>query len=321
MTQKRLLLGIIGCLVASISWGAMFPILDHALMYIDPYYFSFLRYGAASCILALCLLLKEGKQAFSFEGKIKYLLFFSAMAFPIYNLIFLGQMLMGHSGVMVASVMESLLPIFSILFMWGFKGLKPKKYMIFSIGMAFFGAFFVITKGNIHFLSDLRENILPLCFMIMGVIGWMFYTMGGGYFHNWSVLRYSTLTCIIGGAMTGVILLITTWIGMLAIPSVKVLFTVKYDLLFMITLPGILALICWNYGIKILSPINGALFINLLPITTMLIMMFKGYKIGNFDIIGVTLVIVALIQYNNYQRKEKRITNPEHSDCHLRKSG
>lgn len=321
MKQKELLFGILGCLTASISWGAMFPVLDHALKYMNPYYFSFFRYGIVACILALCLFLKEGKQAFLLEGKIKYLLLFSAMAFPIYNLLFLGQMLMGNSGVMIASIMEALLPIFSILFVWGMKGLKPKQYMVLSIAIAFTGAFFVITKGNIHFFSDLKDNALSLSFMFVGVIGWMVYTMGGDYFREWSVLRYSTITCIIGVAMTGIIIFTITWTGYLAVPTIQIISIVKYDLLFMVTLPGVLALLCWNYGIKVMTPINGVLFINLLPITTMLIMIIQGYQIGFFDIIGMVLVILALFQYNIYQRKENQLTDNNKSVHQLKQSG
>lgn len=50
------------------------------------------------------------------------------MAFTVYNvLIFLGQMLMGKSGVMVASIMEALMPMISICILWGYKHVKPKK--------------------------------------------------------------------------------------------------------------------------------------------------------------------------------------------------
>ena len=49
------------------------------------------------------------------------------MAFTVYNvLIFLGQMLMGKSGVMVASIMEALMPMISICILWGYKRVKPK---------------------------------------------------------------------------------------------------------------------------------------------------------------------------------------------------
>ncbi len=76
---------------------------DHALEYIDPFYFSLIRYGAVAIMLIVLLLSERGKQAFCLEGRGKLLVFFGTMAFTVYNvLIFLGQMLMGKSGVMVS---------------------------------------------------------------------------------------------------------------------------------------------------------------------------------------------------------------------------
>lgn len=92
--------------------------------------------------------------------------------------------------------------------------------------------------------------------------------------------------------------------GYVSVPSIKVIAAIKYDFLFMITLPGIIALLSWNYGIKILSSINGILFINFVPITTLLIMVIKGYNITAFDIVGTLFVIIGLILNNIYQRKE-----------------
>ncbi|PFA21903.1 EamA/RhaT family transporter [Bacillus cereus] len=301
-----MIMGALACLIASMSWGAMFPVADHALEYIDPFYFSFIRYGAVAIILVLLLLMKEGKKAFRLEGKGKLLVFFGTMAFTVYNvLVFLGQMMMGKPGVMVASIMEALMPMISICILWGYKHIKPKKYMITSMVIAFVGAVFVITKGDMSFFLTLKDNLFSLAFIFIGVVGWVVYTMGGQVFSDWSTLRYSTLTCVFGTAVTGVITIIITMLGYVPVPSAEILSIVKYDLLFMMTLPGIVALLAWNYGVKILSSINGILFINFVPITTLVIMMMQGYKITTFDIVGTLLVMTALIRNNVCQRKEE----------------
>ncbi|EON72126.1 hypothetical protein H131_12608 [Lysinibacillus sphaericus OT4b.31] len=300
-----MIIGAIACLVASISWGAMFPVADHALEYIDPFYFSTIRYGVVSIALIILLWIKEGKKAFQLEGKGKLLIFFGVMAFTVYNvLVFLGQMLMGKSGVMVASIMEALMPMISIAILWGFKNVKPKKYMIVSMTIAFVGAVFVITKGDMGFFLTLKNNVMPLAFIFLGVVGWVIYTMGGHSFPEWSTLRYSTLTCVFGTAITGIVTMVVTMLGYVSVPTMETIAIVKYDLLFMMILPGIVALLCWNYGVKILSSINGILFINFVPITTLVIMMVQGYTITIFDIVGTLLVITALIRNNICQRKE-----------------
>ncbi|WP_001232325.1 MULTISPECIES: DMT family transporter [Bacillus cereus group] len=306
MRKSQMIMGALACLIASMSWGAMFPVADHALEYIDPFYFSFIRYGAVAIILVLLLLMKEGKKAFRLEGKGKLLVFFGTMAFTVYNvLVFLGQMMMGKPGVMVASIMEALMPMISICILWGYKHIKPKKYMITSMVIAFVGAVFVITKGDMSFFLTLKDNLFSLAFIFIGVVGWVVYTMGGQVFSDWSTLRYSTLTCVFGTAVTGVITIIITMLGYVPVPSAEILSIVKYDLLFMMTLPGIVALLAWNYGVKILSSINGILFINFVPITTLVIMMMQGYKITTFDIVGTLLVMTALIRNNVCQRKEE----------------
>ena len=212
---------------------------------------------------------------------------------------------MGKSGVMVASIMEALMPMISICILWGYKHIKPKKYMITSMVIAFVGAVFVITKGDMSFFVTLKDNMFPLAFIFIGVVGWVIYTMGGQTCSDWSTLRYSTLTCVFGTTVTGIITVIITSLGYISVPSMGTISIVKYDLLFMMTLPGIVALLAWNYGVKILSSINGILFINFVPITTLAIMMMQGYQITMFDIIG-TVLVIALIR-NNVCREKKKI--------------
>lgn len=303
MKKNQVLIGALLCLTASISWGAMFPVAERALMYIDPFYFSFLRYLAVSVILGILLLMKEGKESFKLEGQGKRLLFFGTMAFTVYNfLIFAGQDLLGHNGVIVASIMESLMPMISILIMWVFKNSKPMKYNIASMLLALIGAILVITNGKLSFLFSLKDSIIPLLFILIGVIGWVIYTMGGNQFNGWSTLRYSTLTCILGTSVSGIITLFATVLG-LSVPTAEVMQSIYGEMIFMIIFPGAIALLSWNLGIKLLTPINGILFINLVPITTLAIVFIQGGSLSSFELLGTFLVIYALIQNNYYQRK------------------
>src|SRR5699024_9511003 len=97
----------------------MFPVANHAFLHINPFYFTLFRYIAVSMILVIVLYWKEGREAFKLEGRGLPLWFFGTMAFTIYNLlIFWGEDLLGEPGVMVASVMESLMPMISIVIVW-----------------------------------------------------------------------------------------------------------------------------------------------------------------------------------------------------------
>src|SRR5690625_1445241 len=117
--NNRILVGAILAAIASMSWGAMFPVANHAFLYISPFYFTLIRYIPVAVILIVLLYFIEGKAAFKPEGKGLKLWFYGTMGFTIYNLfIFWGQDLLGDSGVLLASVMEALAPIISILIVW-----------------------------------------------------------------------------------------------------------------------------------------------------------------------------------------------------------
>ena len=90
--RNSVLLGAFLCFIASVSWGAMFPVANSAFRHIDPFYFTIFRYISVTVILVVVLLWKEGKKAFKFEGKGLSLWFYGTMAFAGYNLlIFWGQ--------------------------------------------------------------------------------------------------------------------------------------------------------------------------------------------------------------------------------------
>src|SRR5699024_3094242 len=117
--RNNVLLGAVLCFIASVSWGAMFPVANAAFHYIDPFYFTIFRYVSVTVILVVILLWGEGEASIKFGGRGLALWYLGSMAFAVYNfLIFWGDDLLGDPGVMVASIMESVMPMISILIVW-----------------------------------------------------------------------------------------------------------------------------------------------------------------------------------------------------------
>ncbi|TSI10682.1 DMT family transporter [Lysinibacillus sp. BW-2-10] len=317
--KNNVLLGAVLCFIAAVSWGAMFPVAHDAFKHIDPFYFTVIRYGSVSIILVAILFWKEGKQAFKFEGKGLQLWFFGTMAFTIYNLfIFWGEDLLGHSGVMVASIMESLMPMISIVIAWMIFKNRPHLFTLICVLVSFIGAMLVITKGDIQGFLGATNNFIPSILIFIAVIGWVIYTMGGSKFSNWSALRYSTLSCLLGTITAVVITGGTTLFGYTSIPSVNDITAVSPHLLFMIIFPGVIALLGWNIGVSILSPLNGLLFINFVPVTTLLISIFQGNPVTTFDIIGTIFIILSLVSNNVFIRMAQKKEASHHVQTKLR---
>ena len=305
--KNNVVWGAFLCFIAAVSWGAMFPVAHAAFKHIDPFYFTIIRYGAVTIILVAILFWKEGKQAFRFEGKGLSLWFFGTMAFTVYNLfIFWGEDLMGESGIMVASIMESLMPMISIVMIWLIFNKRPYSFTFICVLVSLIGAILVITKGNIQAFLGATENIIPSILIFIAVIGWVIYTMGGSKFRGWSVLRYSTLSCLLGTLTAVVIVAVATLFGYVSVPTEEVLIATGPHLLFMILFPGLIALLGWNIGVSILSPINALLFINFVPVTTLLISIYQGNDVTVFDILGTVLIILSLLANNIFVRLQKK---------------
>lgn len=307
--NNKVLVGAFLCLISAMSWGAMFPVANHAFRHIDPFYFTLFRYVSVTVILIGWLLWKEGKKAFRLEGKGWLLWFYGTMAFAVYNLlIFWGQDLLGDPGTMVASIMESVMPMISIVLTWVLIRKKPHTFTLFCVILGFIGAALVITKGDIGTFFAGASNFIPTLLILIAVIGWTVYTMGGSGFSEkgWSALRYSTLSCILGTATATVVVFFVTLSGYISFPTVETIVITSPNIAFMIIFPGLIALVGWNYGVSIIKPLNGLLFLNFVPVTTLAIQIIQGAKITAYDYIGTAFIIISLVSNNIFLRVQQR---------------
>ena len=312
MKKNNILYGSILALIASASWGAMFPVAADAFKHISPYYFTLYRYIPVAIILVIALLVFEGKKAFKTDGQGLMLWMFGTMGFVFYNLlIFVGQDMIGDPGVLIASIMEASVPIISIIVLWIAYKSRPSTFTLLTVIGAFIGVFLVVTNGSVSVL--LGENrLFPLFVLLIAAIGWAVYTIGGSHFDKWSVLRYSTLSCVYGTATAVVVVLIGSAMGLIPIPTLEETYNVRYNMLFMITLPGLFALLGWNKAVEILSPINAILFINFAPVTTIIIRVIQGHQVGTFEVIGVAIVISMITANNLYHRYVNKKLEDKH---------
>src|ERR1700761_7297654 len=60
--------GMLACIVATLLFGTMFPVMTHALTHIDPFSFTALRYVTAGVAFLIFLRIREGAGAFGLDG-------------------------------------------------------------------------------------------------------------------------------------------------------------------------------------------------------------------------------------------------------------
>ncbi|CCF11153.1 DMT family transporter [Pantoea ananatis] len=300
--------GLLCCLLATVSWGAMFPVMTQALTRIDPFNFTTLRYGIAGIAFALLLLFREGHSAFTLKDEKWGLAWlFGTLGFAGFGfLVFLGQHLAGPTGALTASIMMATMPMLGLLTIWALKKVRPRASTFGFILLSFSGVLLVITNGNVSAVLNSPMSLTANLLLIAGALCWVLYTLGGSYFPGWSPLRYTTITTLLG--MTSVmgtdVLLMAT--GKIAVPDTSAIIFVIPHLIYMALVAGLMAVLCWNIGNRIITPTNGVLFMDVVPVTAFLVSALNGVLPTHMQIIGAAITATALVLNNLNQRKMAR---------------
>lgn len=301
---KSMIIGIGMCMLAVTSWGGMFPVMEHALKIMDPFYLTTIRYGIASLLFLLMLRGAEGPRALSFEGRGRSLWIFGTLGFAGFGfLVFWGQQqISGHEGVVVSAVIMATMPLLAALVTWGATKRRPPFVTLVSLTIAFVGVLLVITHGNLSLLRSMGSRLLADLLILAGGFCWVLYTWGGNRFPDWSPLRYTALSSALGTISLFGVTAIGTLTGKLRIPIGAQIHHVEWDLGYMILIAGFMGVLSWNAGNRLLGTVNGVLFINLVPVVALGVSSALGEPLRPGEVLGSLLVIAALVINNLLQR-------------------
>jgi drug/metabolite transporter (DMT)-like permease len=301
--KNRFFLGVVLCLGAVLSWGGMFPVMGSALRTMNPFLFTAIRYTTAGFMFIAFLSWREGIAALRLEGRALALWVLGSLGFAGFGfLVFLGQKMAGPSGALSASVMMALMPMLSILINWLFRGIRPLRWSPLFVGMSFTGVLFVVTKGHLSALLMLQENVLADALILLGAACWVIYTIGATYFPTWSSVRYTALTTALGVPTILGVNVALFLAGKNPMVSGAAIVSLLPHIAYMVVVAGFIGVLFWNSGNKIVTPINGVLFMDVVPMTTFAISAMRGYTFSNAELFGVSLTVSALIFNNVYQR-------------------
>jgi drug/metabolite transporter (DMT)-like permease len=292
------------CIVATVSWGGMFPVMTHALRHIDPYTFTCLRYAIAGLIFVALLHRFEGRAGLQLRGqRLGLAWFFGTAGFAGFQfLVFLGQQKIGPAGALIASIMMATMPLLGFLVNWVIRKAVPPPGSLVFIVLSFIGISLVITKGDYAALLDQPQHYGADGLIILGALCWVIYTVGASFFPTWSPVKYTTVTTGLGLASAAAITMVLLTTGAVTAPSGQALATIGPDLAYMSLIAAVVGVLSWNIGNKILTPLNGVLFMDVVPITAFTISALTGVVPTVTQLIGGALSAIALVLNNVYLR-------------------
>jgi drug/metabolite transporter (DMT)-like permease len=306
--------GVLYCLIATVSWGAMFPVMNSALLYIDPFTFTSLRYAIAGLVFLGLLIWREGTAALRLTGeRIGLAWFFGTAGFAGFGfLVFLGQQMAGKEGALAAAITMATQPMLGLLVNWIIRKVAPPLYSFLFILLSFCGVVLVVTKGDLLLYTHEPQSLTSNALILLGALCWVTYTMGATFFPKWSAYKYTTVTTGLGLTSVFTINGMLYLTGTVAVPTLQNITSILPHLAYMSLIAGFVGVLCWNMGNKILTPLNGVLFMDVVPLTAFIISALQGMVPTSAQLLGGSFTALALVLNNVYlrtrQNKAKEIS-------------
>ncbi|MET8363295.1 MULTISPECIES: DMT family transporter [unclassified Micromonospora] len=288
-------------LLAVLAWGAMFPILASALSRVDPLNLTTARYLFATVILVAILLVREGPAALRLGGRGVEVVVLGVVGFAGFNL--LTNLALEHAAPQQISLFVATTPVITQLVRWARDGVRPKPLLLALSLVALLGVGLVITRGS---LVGFGQFGLGGLMMIGAVLGWGIYTHGASRFGAWSPLRFTTLTALAGTAAMLAASIGADAVGWQHAPAAADLVAVTPQLAYAVIVAAVVAVLAWNTGVQRLGAANAALFMNLVPVTTFVVQIARGYRPEAIELVGAAITIAALVAANLATRARTR---------------
>lgn len=284
--------GVPLALVAVLSWGAMFPIAADALPHVNALDLTAARYGIALPFFLALLVFAEGRAALKPEGRGLRLWLQGTAGFAGFNLLsYIG---LEHTGPRNAALIVAAMPLTTAGYRFVRDGVRPARGTIAFALVALGGVLLVLSRGQLSTLTDGGVG-WGAGLVAMGMVGWVVYTVGADRFAGWSPLRYTALSATAGTISIVVITQAAALAGWIQTPTMHDWDAVVPELLFIVFFGALAAVLAWNTAVRRMGPARGALFINLVPLTSFVISIAGGYSPNGYELGGAALTVAALI--------------------------
>jgi drug/metabolite transporter (DMT)-like permease len=262
-----------------------------ALADLPPFTIAFLRVAIAFVVL-LPFGYRGARQAAPlFRQHLKPLLFMTVTGVAAFT-TFLYAALQFTSATNV-SVLEAAIPAVTVALSAWLLREKLRWIQLFGVALSLFGSVWVVLEGQVFQLGDLGWNAGD-ALMVGAVASWALYSIG--------VRKYLHLFPSYGSVlvMTGlsVLMLLPFMVGEWLILGVPDLDSSGHwwGLVYLGVFPSVVALILYNRAVAILGASQASVYLNFLPVGTMLGAYFLlGETITAMQILGAGLVIAGVL--------------------------
>ena len=277
-------------LFATTAWGSLFHVGKAVIAHVDPWWFTVARYAGATALL-VGLLAANGSLRWRLLGPNAGRLAFHGIAgYCVFGiLVFIGlQWTVPSHGALIMATM----PISTIVARSLIDRRLPPSWTFAVAGLALGGVFIVSgAAGSGNPAASWHGDAV----VFLGSLGWVTYTLGPGALPQLDSREYTAFTLVL--ALPAILLAaaLAEAAGIAHMPSTAQWARVAPHIGYTILVPTVAAALAFNRGVRQLGPVNGMLFINIVPISALAIGVARGQHPTAAEMIGSALVVAAIV--------------------------
>jgi len=287
------LLANIGLLVTAFAWGSQIPVLNELFARWDPYFLAAARYVLALPVLLAILVVVEPSGAILQplrERRIWLLGLALGIFVPLYTL---G---VAHADPNTAAIVGSTGPAVAAIVGWAWFGLPFDRSMMPAVVLAMTGGILATYDSNgAGATFDLRGGEILI---LLSSVCWAWYSLAAqSWLTRWSQLRISCITMVPGAVVSVFVYLCAALAGGAALPPPAPSSALDIGFFAWMTVMAVVAgLLGWNYGVRQLGVVVASLFLNVVPVFTILITTLQGRPPTIMQLLGGALVLAGVLQ-------------------------
>ncbi len=285
-------------LFAALIWGGMFPVMASALPYVDAVHLTAARYVVAAAVLVALLLATRGRAELRTDGRLGEILVLGVFGVAGFNL--LVNLALNYATPQNLALMVALTPLLTVLVRWVRDRIAPGPTTVALMVVALAGVGLVITHGRLGGFSAIGAGE---AMALLGVIGWAVYTHGAGRFPDWTPLRFTTLTQLVGAVATVLVATVADLVGWRTLPDLAAFGAVSWQIGYISLGSSVFAVLVWSVAVRRLGAPNAALFTNLVPVVAFAIQIVRGYRPVPVELLGAGITVAALVTTNLLARR------------------
>ena len=309
------LYGVVFLCIATIAWGGMFPAAKIALASLDPITITSVRYLAVTFFLAPLVHFANGQTKWGWSG-IAGAVLGGVIGIAGFNVLMLYGL--QHTTPERAAVVMALLPLTTGILSWIVGEGRLSLADIASLVVASLGVALLVSHGN-WLAFDPGPRGGGDFWVVTGMVCWAGYTLITERVRGLTAAQYTFVATAAGSGVLTLYLIISWSLGLQQVPGFTAIQEATWPLAYMVSIGGVVAILAWSQGVRLVGSLNAALFINLIPITAFVIGVFQGHSILDTDLLGGALVIASLITHNYSRRSNLALAQPDGGSNALRK--